>query len=83
MTMTLHKDITELIGRTPLVRLNRLSPAGGVGGDRLHHFRVALGSLREVGAVLDIAAAHGWLDEPPLSRERDRLCGMLYSLQRR
>jgi cysteine synthase A len=29
MTMPLHNDITELIGRTPLVRLNRLSPPGG------------------------------------------------------
>ncbi len=29
MSMVLHKEITELIGETPLVRLNRLSKPGG------------------------------------------------------
>ena len=28
MTMVMHKEITELIGGTPLVRLNRLSLPG-------------------------------------------------------
>ncbi len=65
------------------VLLNLAEGNGRDGGDRLHHFRIALGSLREVGAVLDIAAAHGWLDTPPLAHERDRLCGMIYGLQRR
>ena len=65
------------------VLLNLAEGNGRDGGDRLHHFRIALGSLREVGAVLDIAAAFGWLDEPPLAAERDRLCGLIYGLQRR
>ena len=65
------------------VPLNIAEANGRTGGDRLHHFRIALGSMREVGAVLDIAAAHGWLDDAPLARERDRLCGMIYGLQRR
>jgi len=65
------------------VLLNLAEGNGREGGDRLHHFRIALGSLREVGAVLDIASAHGWLaSPPPLDRERDRLCGMIYGLQR-
>jgi four helix bundle protein len=65
------------------VVLNLGESNGRFGADRLHLCRIALGSLREVGAVLDIAAAHGWLESPPLALERDRLCGMLYGLERR
>jgi four helix bundle protein len=64
------------------VPLNIAEANGRFGGDRLHHFRIALGSLRESGSVLDVAVAFGWIDEAPLAAERDRLCGMLYSLQR-
>lgn len=52
------------------------------GADRLHHFRIALGSLREVSAVLDVAVALGYLDNAPLVGERARFCGIIYSLQR-
>ena len=58
------------------VAQNLAEGSGRAGGDRQHHFSIALGSLREVNAVLDIAAAHGWLVEPPFARERDRLGGM-------
>ena len=56
---------------------------GRTGGDRLHLFRIALGSLRECGACLDIAEANGWLAAVPVAAERDRLGGMLYRLQQR
>jgi four helix bundle protein len=64
------------------VPLNIAEASGRFGGDRSHHFRIALGSLREAGAVLDTAVAFGWLDAAPLFVERDRLCGMLFALQR-
>jgi four helix bundle protein len=65
------------------VLLNIAEGSARDGGDQLHHYRIALGSLREVSAVLDIATAHGWLDAAPLASERDRLGGVIYGLQRR
>jgi four helix bundle protein len=65
------------------VPLNISEACGRAGRDRLHLFRVALGSLRELGAALDVAANFGWLPDAPCAAERDRLCGVLYGLQRR
>ncbi len=64
------------------VALNLSEGSGRNGGDRQHHFAIAFGSLREVGAALDIAAAHGWLASGVAFAERDRLAGMLWSLKR-
>jgi four helix bundle protein len=65
------------------VLLNLAEGNGRFGGDRLHHFRIALGSLRETSAVLDIAGAHGWLERPlPMHAERHRLGGLIFGLQR-
>ncbi|MDX2093456.1 MAG: four helix bundle protein [Kofleriaceae bacterium] len=64
------------------VALNAAEALGRTGGDRPHLFRIALGSLREVNAVLDVAIAFGYLAEAPLAAERDRLGGLLYGLQR-
>ena len=75
----LGKQFREALASVPL---NIAEANGRCGGDRLHHFRVALGSLRECGAVLDAAVAFGWLATAPLAAERDRLCGMLFALQR-
>lgn len=53
----LAKQFREALASVPL---NIAEVNGRCGGDRLHHFRIALGSLREAGAVLDTAVAFGW-----------------------
>lgn len=52
------------------------------GGDRAHHFRIALGSLREGGAALACAKRLGWIADEPMAAERHRLAGLLWGLQR-
>ena len=65
------------------IPLNIAEGSGRVGGDRLHHFRIAYGSLKEVGAALACAKRLGWIAEEPMAAERDRLGGLLWGLQRR
>jgi four helix bundle protein len=65
------------------VALNIAEGSGRNGGDRQQHFAIAFGSLRELGSVLDIGEAHGWLEGQPCWPERDRLAGLLWSLKRR
>jgi hypothetical protein len=57
-----------------------VSPASRAGEARSDG---AAPSASTAGAVLEIAAAHGWLASPALAAERDRLCGIVFGLQRR
>jgi four helix bundle protein len=72
----------QLTNALTSVVLNSSEANGRVRGDRLHHIRIALGSLRESSAVLDVAVALGWLEAAPMPAERDRLGGVLFGLQR-
>ena len=65
------------------IPLNIAEATGRFGRDRTYHFRVALGSLREVTAALEVGQALGWITELPMAAERDRLGGLLWGLQRR
>ena len=65
------------------IPLNIAEATGRFGRDRTYHFRVALGSLREVTAALEVGQALGWITELPMAAERDRLGGLLYGLQQR
>jgi four helix bundle protein len=63
--------------------LNLAEGNGREGLDRLHHFRIALGSLREANAALDIAGARRWLPQPlPMAAARDRLGALIFGLIR-
>jgi four helix bundle protein len=68
------------------VTLNVNEGAERTGGDRLHHFRIAAGSAKEVRAALDLAVAWGYL---PAARADgalavvDRLTRLLWGLTRR
>ncbi len=65
------------------IPLNIAEATGRFGGDRAHHFRIALGSLREVVAALKVGKAAGWIAEVPMAAELDRLGGLLWGLQRK
>src|SRR5262245_3266661 len=77
-----NADLAKQLDRAADSVSQNLAEAGGrFGGDRVQHFRIAYGSLREVRCSLALAVAKGWLDgsEPPHALA-DRLGAMLYRL---
>lgn len=63
------------------IALNLAESGGRFGGDRLQHYRIAYGSLREVRSALELAVAKGWLDgTEPAHALAHRLGGLLYRL---
>jgi len=70
---TMTSQLTDALSS---VAQNIAEGSGRSGGDRLHHYRIALGSHREVCSCLEIAVAFGWLEHAPLAAERDRLGGL-------
>ena len=75
------KEAAQLDDAANSVVRNIAEAGGRFGRDRLHLFAIAYGSLREVRAVLDLAAAKGWLGEEVAAQAvAHRLGGMLYRL---
>ena len=77
-----NPDLARQLDRAADSVAQNLAEAGGrFGGDRLHHFRIAYGSLREARCSLELAVAKGWLDgSEPVHGVANRLGGMLYRL---
>ena len=55
----LHRQIRRAANSVPL---NLAEGAGRAGRDKKHHYRIALGSVYEVGAALNAAEAWGDVD---------------------
>ena len=55
------------------IALNIAEGRGREGKDRLHHWRIALGSTEEVGAILSVAEAFGHLTPAECVAARDTL----------
>ncbi len=60
--MTIYPDVTALVGRTPLVRLNRIVPAGATVAAKLEFYNPANSIKDRIGvAIVDAAEASGEL----------------------
>ncbi len=73
----------ELRTATRSISLNLREGRRRAGGDRLHHFRISLGSADEVRAALDDAEIWGYVDADELANVRgllDREIAMLWRL---
>jgi len=72
--LTLKGEVRDQIERAALsVVLNLAEGSGRKGKDRLQFFRIAMGSLKEVQACLDVIKS-------PLGEMADRIAGSLYRL---
>jgi four helix bundle protein len=72
--LSLKGELRDQIERASLsVALNLAEGSGRKGKDRLHFFRIAMGSLKEVQACLAVI-------ESPLGKKADRVAGSLYRL---
>ena len=64
------------------VPANLAEGSGRIGKDRLHHYRIAYGSARELRAHLDIAGRLAYADTATADRLADRVTGLVYGLTR-
>lgn len=78
------RDLASQIRRAgSSILLNLAEGAGRRGRDRIHFYRIALGSAREVRAALDVARAWKAIgSSPEADALLDRVCAMLWRLTR-